>query len=923
MNSSGRMSRRLIKLYRLTVSAAILWTVLLTGSLSWNIYQERRLTRDLAAKEALATLNKDQAFRFWATKHGGVYVPPTRETPPNPYLGHVPDRDIRLPSGKRLTLMNPAYILRQTMSEYADLYEIKGHLASLKPLNPINAPDEWERKALQDFAQGTKEVTAVTTIDGKPYLRLMRPMIVQEGCLKCHASQGYKVGDIRGGVGVSVPMAPYFAIEKKNIQTLIFSHFFIWLLGTAGMAIVVHRSREGIKDQYLADEAVRKSEERFRNLVETTSDWVWETNEKGIYTYVSPRVRALLGYDPEELLGKTPLDLMPPEEAKRVSDFFKDTISSRKPLSFFESTNLTREGRQVVLETSGVPFFGADGKFGGYRGINRDVTERKRTEEEKQSLYDKIQEEADVSRSLLDIVETLNKNLDEKELIRNLTRLAPHYLKFDRAAIFFYDEDLRGYVYSGGYGFSRVEEGLLIAKTFWKKDFADLRKLHDGEAVVIENALESDIFDREMVKTFNMRSVVLIPISFTEKIMGVISGEYKSTAKIEKKEISLLKGLADGLAIAYQNSRFYKESVEKQIELFNKIETIKAMSVIDREILSTIDKSTILKTATGLIGRIIPCERTAILLREKDVYRVLAEWGIGEFMDKTYDIKGSHFEVIGLRHCSLFIPDLSEDRTGCAYHRELGDRGIKSALLVPLISKGEVIGLLDIDATYQGKLLPFHISTVEGIASQITVALENARLYEDLEQLLVNITATLISTIDAKSPWTMGHSARVTEYAVEIAQEMGLKGEELEHLRLGSLLHDIGKIGTYDVLLQKPGKLTGEEFELVKKHPTTGADMLGPIKQLTGVIPAIRYHHERFDGSGYPDGLKGEDIPLAARIICVADSYDSMTAERPYGTGPGKDYAILELRHHSGTHFDPKVVEAFLRVLDRKEKRAP
>ncbi len=188
--------------------------------------------------------------------------------------------------------------------------------------------------------------------------------------------------------------------------------------------------------------------------------------------------------------------------------------------------------------------------------------------------------------------------------------------------------------------------------------------------------------------------------------------------------------------------------------------------------------------------------------------------------------------------------------------------------------------------------------------------------YTELKDLHNDLILAFANAIDAKSPWTKGHSERVSLYAVSIAKEMGLSERKIEDLRTAGLLHDIGKIGTYDIVLDKPDKLTDEEFALVKMHPAKGEEILMPIKQLMHILPIIRYHHESMDGSGYPDRLKGDEIPLLAKILCAADSFDSMTADRPYRPAPGKEYAIAELKRCSGTQFDPEVVEAFLRVLE-------
>ena len=166
-----------------------------------------------AQKEAMTVVDKDQALRYWATSHGSVYVPASETTPPSEYLSHMAERDLTTPGGKQLTMMTPAYILRQVMSQYATLYSVKGHITSLNVLNPVNEPDEWEIKALQEFNNGKEEVMGVTVIDGNQFLRFMKPMYTKVGCLKCHAEQGFKEGDILGGVSVSTPLAPYLEIE--------------------------------------------------------------------------------------------------------------------------------------------------------------------------------------------------------------------------------------------------------------------------------------------------------------------------------------------------------------------------------------------------------------------------------------------------------------------------------------------------------------------------------------------------------------------------------------------------------------------------------------------------------------------------------------------------------------------------------------
>lgn len=250
---------RFTSLYTYAVAVALAWNVIVIGSFLWYVSNARRQTRQNTLSESRAHFDKDQAFRLWGASHGGVYVPTDGRTPPNPYLSHVPERDIETPSGHRLTLMNPAYMVRQMMEEHSTLYGVKGRLSSLKPLRPDSSPDQWERRALELFEQGEDEVAEFAEIDGVPHLRLMRPMVVETRCLKCHAHQGYEVGDIRGGVGVSVPLAPYLAAENQTREAMSRTHGLIWILGLAGIGAVAWRGRRNIIAREEAEESMMQS----------------------------------------------------------------------------------------------------------------------------------------------------------------------------------------------------------------------------------------------------------------------------------------------------------------------------------------------------------------------------------------------------------------------------------------------------------------------------------------------------------------------------------------------------------------------------------------------------------------------------------------------------------------------------------------
>jgi signal transduction histidine kinase len=278
-------------LERYVWALAAAWTIIVAGLLVWDVHRVRQVTRELATNEARAHFEKDQAFRLWATSHGGVYVPTDDRTPPNPYLSYVLERDIDTPSGQSLTLMNPHYMVRQMSQEFADLYGVAGHLTSLKPLRPENAPDSWERAALEAFEQGTTEVREFTEINGEPYLRHMQPMLTQSGCLNCHGHQGYQVGDVRGGVSVSVPLASFWNRERETITSHTLSLSLLWVLGLAVIGLGSHRLRLRIRERDQAAEALRKAHDLLDARVRARTAELSKANE-ALLAEISERVRA-------------------------------------------------------------------------------------------------------------------------------------------------------------------------------------------------------------------------------------------------------------------------------------------------------------------------------------------------------------------------------------------------------------------------------------------------------------------------------------------------------------------------------------------------------------------------------------------------------------------------------------------------------
>ncbi len=236
----------------------VAWTVIIGVFLGRSVYLANKEVMDIAYFEAKMSIDKDILFRRWNAMQGGVYVTASEYTPPNPYLSHILERDIKLPSGKTLTLVNPAYMTRQVYELAQNEFDTLGHITSQRPVNPNNAPDPWEAKALEAFSQGKKKVSSINKMEGKEYMRLMYPFFIEQSCLKCHDIHGYKLGDLRGGISVSIPMAPIRAILQPRIAFTYIMHTLVWAIG---LAAIVFAARKLNKSEAEREKIISKLQE--------------------------------------------------------------------------------------------------------------------------------------------------------------------------------------------------------------------------------------------------------------------------------------------------------------------------------------------------------------------------------------------------------------------------------------------------------------------------------------------------------------------------------------------------------------------------------------------------------------------------------------------------------------------------------------
>ena len=370
----------------------LLWTGCIAASLLWNLYEQREKILKIARNSAQITFENDVLYRRWAAKQGGVYVPASEHTPPNPYL-HVPDRDITTSSGLSLTLVNPAYMARQVNQMAADIHGSQGHITSLNPIRPGNMPDPWETIALKSFEGGVKEVSSVEKIAGGEYMRLMRPFITEKACLKCHASQGYKEGDVRGGISVSIPMAPLWAIERPLIAEISLAHLLLWMVGIGGIVI----SKRGLEKEILArqkaEAVLSESADKLRIVADFTYDWEYWRSPDDHFLYVSPSCERITGYTREEFIQDPGLyfRIIHPDDRERVALHLRED-QFRQELCELEFRIVRRDGQERWIGHACQPVVDANGQALGRRASDRDVTERKRAAEGLKKAHDELEQ---------------------------------------------------------------------------------------------------------------------------------------------------------------------------------------------------------------------------------------------------------------------------------------------------------------------------------------------------------------------------------------------------------------------------------------------------------------------------------------------------------------------------------------------------
>lgn len=363
-----------------------------------------------------------------------------------------------------------------------------------------------------------------------------------------------------------------------------------------------------------------------------------------------------------------------------------------------------------------------------------------------------------------------------------------------------------------------------------------------------------------------------------------------------------------------------------------KVQQLELMNEFSALLNSTLDTDTVREKALEATCKLLRCETASLLLVDEakgDLYWESA-LGAGKALKNNVRLPIDDRSIAGyvaMTGQGLIVNDVPNDpRHSKKTVFKAGGFVTRNMICMPLKAKQKVLGVLQAinrlphlfgegDALFRED----ERRILEALSHQVSIAIENSKLYASVKKTFLDTVEALAEAIEKKDHYTGGHTKRVVYYTQCISKYLNLTAEEQERIRLGAVLHDVGKIGIEDNILKKQAPLDQEEWKVMQKHPDIGFDIMSRVEGLKDVIGGMRYHHERWDGKGYPFGMKGEEIPLLARIISVADTYDAMVSTRPYRKGLDPKIAYDEIVKYSGTQFDPKVVDAFIEAF-KKEK---
>ncbi len=636
------------------------------------------------------------------------------------------------------------------------------------------------------------------------------------------------------------------------------------------------------------------------------------TDNNGIIQWCNPAWSELTGFSFEEAVGKTPRISKSGVHNEAFYEKMWSTILGGEVFQA-EMTNLSKDGRVYQEDATITPLLDSEGRVTHFIAIKQDITERKKSEKKLLLQTEELNQRNEQLTRLYRISNSMIKgsSLNWEDLTQLIPDIFVNEVPDVCCSLFLLNPVSKNLMHAASSG--TVSE---------HNEPVELVVNASPLISQVMNTLQP-VFLHELGQSSDKRpffedtgSVMVAPLVVSRRAIGIINVQSPQSYFFTPDHEQFLTLFANQAAIILENTNLISE-IKTQV---NRLESLRK---IDETINASLDLRVTADVILSQILQQLDVDAANFLVFDPGSQSLNFVSNIG-FLTSALQFSNVRLGngLAGKAAISgqiLHIPNLMEQEDFFNVSPQLWEENFVEYFGVPLIAKGKLIGLLEI---YNRSLNRLDQSThhfMEALAGQAAIAVENIELFKNLQKSINELTLAYDENIEAwsraldlRDKETEGHTQRVEKITVRMAKTLGIAGEELVHLRRGALLHDIGKMGIPDNILLKPGPLTEEEWVIMRKHPVYAFELLSPIAFLKPALDIPYCHHEKWDGSGYPRGLKGEQIPLAARIFAIVDVWDALCSDRPYRQAWPESKAMEHIRSQSGTHFDPNMVELFL-----------
>ncbi len=690
-------------------------------------------------------------------------------------------------------------------------------------------------------------------------------------------------------------------------------------------------------------------EENFKAIINSALVGFYLVNREGQILDANDAYCSMIGYSHEELLNMEIKDIEDVESGEMVGERIQRI--AEKGSGRYEAKHKRKDGNFIFIEASVHYLKDEQGMLSVFI---RDIVERKQADEAFQKLIQKDEEALRIARmghweldlatrqfTFNDQYYSLHGTTVEEAggYIMSVEEFASRYIHPDDACLI--DEAIRSTIETNDPNIQLQHEARIRHADGELRDvLVWFRGEKDAQGRITKmRGVNQDITKRKRVETelvLANKELVFQNAEKEKRAEELVLANKELRFQNEEKEKRAAELVIANEELAFQNAEKEKRAAELLLaneETLRSLQNIQALHKIDQAIAGSLDLNLTLNVVLEQVKAQLNIDAAAILLLNPHSQVLEFSAGLGfrsNAIERSYLRLGEGASGrAALERRTVSVTNLFENSSQFNRVSLLAEEGFSTCFATPLIAKGQVNGVLEI---YHR--LPFTpdkawLKFLKILAGQAAIAVDSANLVTALIHSNAELFAAYETTIegwshalDLRDKETEGHTQRVTEMTIKLARAAGITEAELVHIRRGALLHDIGKMGVPDHILLKPGKLTDEEWVAMRKHAIFAFELLSPIAYLHPALNIPYCHHEKWDGSGYPRGLKGEQIPLEARLFAIVDVWDALRSDRPYREGWSKEKVAEHIKSRSGTHFDPKAVELFLNMLNEDEKNA-